>query len=227
VRCEQVAALPKFDTGQYEGCEFSMSGGDAKLTIRFAEQPPFEINFYRTRWHQFTALPNCDAEVIKNAYFRLVEIIESRASHPLSRATGHREKPTSSYATIGSSLTKQVVTNSSQNLACGRTAINALSLEDARCWAHLKRAYGSARDIPGLLQQLLTLPASSGGDEPWFSLWSALAHQGNVYSASFAAVSHVTRALSIAPAKANPREKWGLFVFIYGDCTHRAHATFL
>ena len=45
MKFEQVAELPKFDTGQYEGCEFSISGGDAKLTIRFAELPPFEINF--------------------------------------------------------------------------------------------------------------------------------------------------------------------------------------
>jgi hypothetical protein len=79
VKFEQIAELPKFDTGQYEGCEFSIPGGDAKLTIRFAELPPFEINFYRTRWHQFTALPNCDAELVKSAYFRLVEVMESCA----------------------------------------------------------------------------------------------------------------------------------------------------
>ena len=53
------------------------------------------------------------------------------------------------------------------------------------------------------MQQLFALPASSGRDEPWFSLWSALAHQGDVYSASFAAVPHVVRALSIAPTKAD------------------------
>jgi hypothetical protein len=53
------------------------------------------------------------------------------------------------------------------------------------------------------LRQLVALPASSGRDEPWFSLWSALAHQGDVYSASFAAVPHVVRALSIAPTKAD------------------------
>lgn len=64
---EQVAALPKFDSGQYEGCEFSVSGGDASLAIRFAELPPFEINFYRTRRHQFPALPNCDAELYQAA----------------------------------------------------------------------------------------------------------------------------------------------------------------
>jgi hypothetical protein len=39
-------------------------------------------------------------------------------------------------------------------------------------------------------------------DEPWFSIWSALAHQGNVYSASFAAVPHVVRVLASAPERA-------------------------
>jgi len=47
VKFEQVAELPKFGTGQYEGREFSMSGGDARLAIGFAAPPPFEINCYR------------------------------------------------------------------------------------------------------------------------------------------------------------------------------------
>jgi hypothetical protein len=63
VKTEQVAALPKFDTGQYEGCEFVMSGGDARLTIRLSELPAFEVNFYRARWHQFTAMPNCSVQI--------------------------------------------------------------------------------------------------------------------------------------------------------------------
>ena len=79
MRFEVIAELPKFDTGQYEGCEFSMSGGDSILTIRFAELPPFEIKFSRTRWHQFTALPNCASELVADSYFRLVEIIDSPA----------------------------------------------------------------------------------------------------------------------------------------------------
>jgi hypothetical protein len=37
--------------------------------------------------------------------------------------------------------------------------------------------------------------------KPWFSLWSALAHQGDVYSASFAAVPHVVSVLASAPLK--------------------------
>ena len=77
-----------------------------------------------------------------------------------------------------------------------------LSLESAR-WSELEHAYGSASDIPRLLHQLRDLPSSIGESEPWFSLWSALAHQGDVYSASFAAVPYVVDALVSAPAKAD------------------------
>jgi hypothetical protein len=77
-----------------------------------------------------------------------------------------------------------------------------LSLDSPR-WSSLQHAYGVASDIPDLLRQLDSLPDSQGESEPWWSLWSALAHQGDVYSASFAAVPHVIRALSVAPAKAS------------------------
>jgi hypothetical protein len=77
-----------------------------------------------------------------------------------------------------------------------------LSLDDPR-WSELQHAYGSAGDIPSLLRQLVDTPSSHGEDEPWFSIWSALAHQGDIYSASFAAVPHVVEALSLAPQKAD------------------------
>jgi hypothetical protein len=77
-----------------------------------------------------------------------------------------------------------------------------LSLDSER-WRGLKHAYGTAEDIPVLLRQLRTLPTSEGESEPWFTLWSSLAHQGDVYSASFAAVPHVVEALSSAPLKAD------------------------
>jgi hypothetical protein len=62
-------------------------------------------------------------------------------------------------------------------------------------WQELTHAYGKASDIPGLLSQLSQSPAPKSGykDEPWFSLWSALCHQGDVYSASYAAVPHIVR----------------------------------
>lgn len=77
-----------------------------------------------------------------------------------------------------------------------------LPLDSSR-WAELEHAYGQATDIPQLLAQLSSLPGSEGDKEPWFSLWSALAHQGDVYSASFAAVPHVIEALSTSPVSAD------------------------
>jgi hypothetical protein len=47
------------------------------------------------------------------------------------------------------------------------------------------------------------MPSSANDAEPWFTLWSALAHQGDVYPASFAAVPHVVKALVAAPLKAD------------------------
>lgn len=72
-----VIEPPEFDTGQYEGCDFLMSGGGASLTLKLAEMENFSIRFGRVRWHQFTALPNCTTEMIQDAYFRLVEYKDS------------------------------------------------------------------------------------------------------------------------------------------------------
>ncbi|MFF4392538.1 hypothetical protein ACFY0G_38220 [Streptomyces sp. NPDC001552] len=51
-------------------------------------------------------------------------------------------------------------------------------------WPQLSHAYGSAEDIPTLLARIASEPES----ELWNDLWSALCHQGSVYSASFAAL---------------------------------------
>lgn len=51
-------------------------------------------------------------------------------------------------------------------------------------WSQLSHAYGSAEDIPALLDQLASEPSPGR----WNDLWSALCHQGSVYSASFAAL---------------------------------------
>jgi len=51
-------------------------------------------------------------------------------------------------------------------------------------WPRLSHAYGSAEDIPALLARI----ASEPDPELWNDLWSALCHQGSVYSASFAAL---------------------------------------
>jgi hypothetical protein len=76
-----------------------------------------------------------------------------------------------------------------------------LSLGSPR-WADLQHAYGSAADIPDLLRKLSSLPDDSGKSQPWYQLWSSLAHQGDVYSASFAAVPHIVDALATAPRDA-------------------------
>lgn len=77
-----------------------------------------------------------------------------------------------------------------------------LSLDSPR-WSTLTHAYGDASDIPNLLRQLEHLPSSEGDKEPWFSIWSSLAHQGDVYTASFAAVPHVVAFLASSPARAD------------------------
>jgi hypothetical protein len=79
-----------------------------------------------------------------------------------------------------------------------------LGLDSAR-WAELRTAYGAAEGVPGMLRDLDSV--TNPGDwreEPWFSIWSGLAHQGDVYSASFAAVPHVVRVLESAPDRAGP-----------------------
>jgi hypothetical protein len=77
-----------------------------------------------------------------------------------------------------------------------------LSLDSPR-WATLQHAYGDASDIPELLRQLPDFPPSDGNKEPWFTIWSSLAHQGDVYSATFAAVPHVVAALATDPVRAS------------------------
>lgn len=69
-----------------------------------------------------------------------------------------------------------------------------LSLDDPK-WANLAHAYGPASNIPDLLRQLAASPGPKSGyrDEPWFTLWSSLCHQGDVYTASYAAVPHVVQ----------------------------------
>ena len=77
-----------------------------------------------------------------------------------------------------------------------------ISLRDSR-WGELRHAYGEAADIPPLLQAIERDPSTSDTREgPWFDLWSALCHQGDVYSASFAAVPHVVRILALVPGEA-------------------------
>jgi hypothetical protein len=66
-----------------------------------------------------------------------------------------------------------------------------LDLQSSR-WAELCHAYGGAADIPALLHQLQTAPPQdSYKAEPWYSICSALCHQGDVYTATNAAMPHI------------------------------------
>jgi len=72
-----VSELPSFDTGQFESAELLCARGGATLSIRVAEIKPILFRFGRVRWHQFTAVTNCTPEMVRDAYFRLVELQDS------------------------------------------------------------------------------------------------------------------------------------------------------
>jgi hypothetical protein len=75
-----------------------------------------------------------------------------------------------------------------------------LTLDDP-AWRTLQHAYGDAANVPDLLRALAasTGPKAGYRDEPWFSLWSSLCHQDDVYTASYAAVPHIVRIAAEAP----------------------------
>ncbi|MGW2762851.1 hypothetical protein [Streptomyces sp. NPDC001275] len=56
-------------------------------------------------------------------------------------------------------------------------------------WSRLHHAYGTAEDVPGLLDGASADPQSPAWDE----LWSRLCHQDTVYSASYAALPALTQ----------------------------------
>jgi hypothetical protein len=60
----------------------------------------------------------------------------------------------------------------------------------AQQWNTLRDAYGSAADIPALIDDWTQAPSQKLMDK----LWSRLCHQGTVYSASFAAIPLLVRA---------------------------------
>ena len=96
-------------------------------------------------------------------------------------------------------------TNSTQGEPATHNEERMLQLDDAR-WAELRHAYGPATDIPALLLQLEETSRSKDAPDPRFMLWSWLAHQGDIHSASFAAVPHVVRILSGLPAHGQKAE---------------------
>ena len=76
-----------------------------------------------------------------------------------------------------------------------------LNLEDS-AWSTYEHAYGGASDIIALLSALSTYPTKTEYDsEPYFSLWSSLCHQGDTYSAAYAAVPHIVSFAAKAPSR--------------------------
>ena len=70
-------------------------------------------------------------------------------------------------------------------------------------WSELSHAYGFAGNLEPLLLSLYDFPPESKSQaEPWHTLWSSLCHQGDVYSASFAAVPAIVDALGTRPRSA-------------------------
>ena len=73
---------------------------------------------------------------------------------------------------------------------------------DGDDWSQLTHAYGAANDIPNLLAKLADYPSKDGYDsEPFFSLWSSLCHQGDTYTAAYAAVPHMLRFAKAEPER--------------------------
>ena len=71
-------------------------------------------------------------------------------------------------------------------------------------WDELEHAYGKASDIPPLLEQLKSYPSCESYDEePFYTLWSSLCHQGDIYSASYSAVPAIISLIEDAPNKVN------------------------
>lgn len=59
-------------------------------------------------------------------------------------------------------------------------------------WSALTHAYGTAENIPSLLARAETDGrAGHLSGSAWFDLWSALCHQDDSYTASYAAVPHL------------------------------------
>ncbi len=71
-------------------------------------------------------------------------------------------------------------------------------------WENLRHAYGPADDIPLLLSRAETdrRPGHESGST-WFKLWSALCHQGDAYSASYAAVPELVQLAESENYRAN------------------------
>ena len=76
--------------------QFLMANGNATLTVHVAELSPVTIQFDHIRWHEFTASYNCSSEQVSSAYFKLVELVQSKrliefVANDMAAAKAYRE----------------------------------------------------------------------------------------------------------------------------------------
>lgn len=96
-----------------------------------------------------------------------------------------------------------------------------LSLESTR-WEQLTQAYGTAEDVPRLLEALACIGSESAREEVWFALWRTLYRPGEVFSASYAAVPHL---LEISGAFALRERAQGIHLITRIEVTRREDAS--
>jgi len=58
-------------------------------------------------------------------------------------------------------------------------------------WRGLLQAYGTAEDIPRLVEALATIDDEAQRAELWFGVWATLCPEGRVYTAAYAVVPHL------------------------------------
>ncbi len=93
-----------------------------------------------------------------------------------------------------------------------------LSLDDPR-WETLDHAYGPAADLPSRLRELASGAVS---EELTEALWSSLWHQGDVYTASYAAAPHIVdAAAAMAPER---RVEWLVLALGIGAAARQPEA---
>lgn len=64
-------------------------------------------------------------------------------------------------------------------------------------WSDLEHAYGSAQDVPELLETFKQSP----NRRTWDNLWSCLCHQGTFYSATWWALPHIVEVVKNTTSK--------------------------
>jgi hypothetical protein len=107
-----------------------------------------------------------------------------------------------------------------------QTADRLLSGIEAIDWSALEHAYGSATTTPAYLRALLS-PDEAVRNEAVEHLWSAITHQGTVYSATAAATPFLLRILADDAAKPIRTALLSVLEVIAGGTSyHDVHAPF-